>query len=581
MQTLQGIAVSPGVAIGEALVIDTEGFRIPRHFVTRDDVGHELRRLQDAVDTVAAQIERNRDAISQEIGPQYGAIFAAHLQMLRDERLQAELQALIRDHHYSAEYAVSRTLRRYAKAFEHLEGSYLGERAHDIFDLEKSLLRNLLGQRREDLAHLSAPVIVLTHSLTPSETAALDRRHVQGFVTEIGGVGGHTAIVAKALEIPAVVGTGDFLADVSSGDLVIIDGDTGVVILQPTEEVIDRYRRELEEHRTLAARLDTLRDLPAETTDGERVYLYANIEFPHEVESCLYRCADGVGLYRTEFLYLAADSEPSEQDHYAAYAQVAQAMYPRPVVIRTLDLGADKISRTPFGELERNPFLGLRSIRLSLRNRPLFQTQLRAVLKASVHGDVRVMFPLITTLNELRQAKAELAAAMQSLEQEEIEFNRDIPVGMMVETPAAVMLLDWFLNEVDFVSIGTNDLTQYALAVDRSNKEVAGLYHDSDPAVLRLIDQSLRAAASAGVTATVCGQLSASPRYAILLLGLGLRNFSTPPSAIPEIKRVCRSVDTQYCRRVAQAVLEMDDADRIDRYLHEELRKAAPELAPA
>ena len=387
MQTLQGIAVSPGVAIGEAMVVGNEGFRIPRRFVARDAVEDELARLDQSIKVAGAEIEHNRDAVAQELGAQYGAIFSAHLEMLRDPRLRSEVEELIRDRNYSPEYAVSRSLRRYAKVFQSLGSDYMAERAHDIFDIEKRLLRTLLGHRREDLSHVTSPIVILAHNLTPSETVNLDRKFVLGFVTEIGGAGGHTAIVAEALEIPAVVGTGAMLADVSGGDIVIVDGDQGQVILRPDETTLSRYRHEVEQHRSVAAQLKELRDLPAVTADGVSVELLANIEFPSEVDSCLERGAAGIGLYRTEFLYIGAEQEPTEDDHYNAYAQVLQAMGDRPVVVRTLDLGADKV-QVPGAEDERNPFLGLRSIRLSLRNLPLFRTQLRAILRASSLGNL-------------------------------------------------------------------------------------------------------------------------------------------------------------------------------------------------
>ena len=579
MQKLQGIAVSPGVAIGEAMVVDTEGFRIPRRFVSRDAVEDELERLSGAMEAAGQEIEANRDAISRELGAQYAAIFEAHLQMLRDPRLRGELDGMIRDRHYSPEYAVSRTLRRYAKVFQEVQSSHLSERATDIFDIEKRLLRNLLGRRREELFRITSPVVVLAHNLTPSETANLDRKFVRGFVTEIGGAGSHTAIVAEAMEIPAVVGIGPFLTDVSGGDLVIIDGDNGLVILQPDEETIARYRHEVEEHRTQQARLVELRDLPAETACGTRIELLGNIEFPYEVDHCIERGADGIGLYRTEFLYLTSEREPTEEDHLAAYTRVVQTIGPRPVVIRTLDLGADKLSQGSGLEEERNPFLGLRSIRLSLRDLPLFRTQLRAILRVSALGDVRIMFPLITTLMELRQAKMVLSDVMEDLEEHGIPFNRKLKVGMMVETPAAVMMMEHFAEEVDFVSIGTNDLIQYTLAVDRSNKEVASLYNSCDPAVLRLIDLTLKAAARAGISANLCGQMSSSIRYTQLLLGMGLRKLSVAPSAIPDIKRVCRLVRIDQCEAVAQRALQRENARDIKNYLREELKKVDPAYA--
>jgi phosphotransferase system enzyme I (PtsI) len=572
MLKLQGIAVSPGVTIGEALVLDSEGFRIPRRFVERSAVDTELARLAHAIGETAGEMERNRDAIRAELGEQYAAIFEAHLAMLHDEKLQQELQTAVRDRNWWPEYAVSRTLRRYAKVFQSLD-NHISQRAHDIYDIEKSLLRNLLGQRRETLAAISQPVIVLAHNLTPSETATLDRRFVKGFATELGGPGSHTAIVAEGLEIPAVVGVGPFLADVSGGEPVILDGNQGLVILQPDEETIARYRQELEAAQTVAAQLKEIRDLPAETTDGVRIQLTGNIEFPTEAEQCLARGCDGIGLYRTEFLYLASRTEPTEEDHFAAYAEVVQAMAGRPVVIRTLDLGADKMHSRLNIEEERNPCLGLRSIRLSLRQLPMFRTQLRAILRASALGDVRVMFPLISTIVELRQARMVLADVMEDLAEHGIAFNRKMPVGMMVETPAAVMMLDIFIKEVDFVSIGTNDLIQYTLAVDRGNKDVADLYNACDPAVLRLLRRSLDVAREAGVPANVCGQMSGSVMFTQLLLGLGLRQLSVPPSAIPEVKQVCRSVSVAECRLIAEKALAMDGAREVKAYLRDQLRR--------
>ena len=579
MQELQGIAVSPGVAIGEVLVMDTEGFRIPRRFVTRDAVEDELERLGKAIVSAGEEITHKRDIVSQELGSKYGAIFEAHFQMLNDTELRNEIEEMIRQRHYSPEYAVSRTLRRYAQVFQKLESKYLAERANDIFDIEKRLLRNLLGRRRKGIEHLTSPVLVLAHNLTPSETANFDHRFVRGFVTEIGGSGSHTAIVAEGLGIPAVVGTGPFLSEVSGGDLVIIDGDKGLVVLHPDEETIAKYRHEVEEARTLAARLETLRDLPAETADGIRIELFGNIEFPYEVDHCLERGASGVGLYRTEFLYLGVEGEPDEDAHFEAYSRVVQTMGDRPVTIRTFDLGADKVSHLPDPEDERNPFLGLRSIRLALRNLPMFRTQLRAILRVSALGDVRIMFPLVSTLLELRQAKMVLADVMEDLDEHGIEFNRDLPVGMMVEVPSAVMMIDNFVEEVDFISIGTNDLIQYTLAVDRSNKDVSSLYNATDPSVLKLIRIAVQAGHRKPIPVNLCGQMSGSPLYTMLLLGFGLRQMSVTPSALPEIKKVCRSVTIEQCEAVAERASSMENARDIKAYLKGELQKRVPELA--
>ncbi|NOZ40085.1 MAG: phosphoenolpyruvate--protein phosphotransferase [Planctomycetes bacterium] len=578
MERLQGIAVSPGIAIGEALVLDNEGFRIPRRFLPRDAVEEELERLNLAFDAAVAEVEHNRQQVAEQLGDDYAAIFSAHLQMLRDPRLHEEIEEMIRTRHYSPEYAVSRALRRYAKVFQSLEGQYMAERANDIFDIEKRILRNLLGRSREELAQVLSPVLVLAHNLTPSETANLNPQFALGMVTEIGGPGSHTAIVAEGLGIPAVVGVGPFLTDVSGGDTVIIDGDQGQIVLHPDEETLARYRHEVEEQRHLAVKLGTLRELPAETKDGQSIQLLANIEFPYEVKQCKERGADGIGLYRTEFLYLGRDDDPSEETHFESYSSVVQAMKDMPVVMRTLDLGADKMRSLPNPEDERNPFLGLRSIRLALRNRDLFRIQLRAILRASALGEIRIMFPLISTIMELRQARMVLADAMEDLEEAGVPFDRDLKVGMMVEVPSAVMMMDRFVEEVDFFSIGTNDLIQYCLAVDRSNKDVANLYTAADPAVIRMIDMAIKAANKANVPISMCGQMCGDPMYTMLLLGLGLRSLSVTPAAVPEIKRVCRSVTIEKCEQVAARVRTLESARDIKTYLREKLSKVFPEF---
>jgi phosphoenolpyruvate-protein phosphotransferase (PTS system enzyme I) len=580
MHILQGIAVSPGIAIGEAFVLDNEGFRIPRHIVSSDAVDTELARLNRAIDEVTAQLRHSRDAISSELGQQYGAIFDAHDQLLHDPRLYREMKVLVSEQHQPPELAVSRTMRKYAKVFQDLGDAHLAQRASDLFDLEKQLLAKLLGIERQELSQLVSAAVVLAHDLTPGETASLNREFALGFATEMGGAGGHTAIVAKGRDLPAVVGIGNFLRDVSGGDWVIVDGDHGQVILQPDERTLAKYRLLQQVRQTQTVRLRELKDLPAVTADDEaRIDILANIEFPTETKECLEFGADGIGLYRTEFLYLTGEHVPNEQDHFEAYERVVRAMGPRPVTIRTLDLGADKLPLPWSGDPEPNPFLGLRSIRLTLRNLPLFRTQLRAILRASTAGQAKIMFPLITTLQELRQARMLLNDVMEDLHHEGVPINHEIPVGIMVETPAAVIMLDKFLHDVDFISIGTNDLIQYALAVDRSNRHVADLYQCGDPAVLRLIDMAVRTARKADVPVSLCGQMSAIPHYIMLLLGMGLRCLSVPPSRVPEIKQICRSVTLAQCKKVARRALQMDSAREVDTYLREELKKAAPEWA--
>lgn len=578
MQRLQGIAVSPGVAIGEAMVLDHEGFRIPRRFLQRGAVEIELGRLKEAIDASTAEIEINRQRISEQLGDDYASIFSAHVQMLNDPRLRQELEEMIRDRYYSPEYSVSRVLRRYAKVFQSLEGAYMAERAQDIFDIEKRVLRHLLGQSREGLAKITSEVLVLARELTPSETAQMNPKFIRAFATEIGGPGSHTAIVAEGLGIPAVVGVGNFLTEVSGGETVIIDGDEGLVIVQPDEETLARYVHEADQQATLAVKLEELRDLPAETTDGTKIQLLGNIEFPSEVQQCMDRGVDGIGLYRTEFLYLMGGNvDPTEEDHVAAYTEVAAAMADKPVVMRTLDLGADKLPNLPTPDDERNPFLGLRSIRLALKHVDLFRTQLRAILRSSTAGNIRLMFPLVSTLIEFRRAKMVLADAMEDLEEEGVPFDRDIKVGMMVEVPSAVMMMDRFCEEVDFVSIGTNDLVQYTLAVDRSNRDVASLYTSADPAVLKLMKIAIDSANTHDKPIGLCGQMSGNPIYTMLLLGMGLKSLSVTPAAAPEIKRVCRSVSMEECRRVAEHALTLESSRDVKTFLREELSKVLPD----
>lgn len=579
MLVRRGIAVSPGVAIAKALVLGTETFRIPHQFVRAEAVESEVHRFRQAHAAVCEEISSNEKLAADHLGKQYGAIFGAHLQLLTDPKLTDEIDQLIREKFYAPEFAASRVLRKYAKEFQSLGNRYLAERAVDLFDLEKRLLRQMLGQRREELANLTCPVIVVARNLTPSETASLDRKHVLGFVTEGGGRTSHTAILAGALEIPAVVGIGRFLSDVSTGETLIIDGNVGEVIVSPDEATLERYRDQEEKRKTVEERLLRLSNVTAETKDGVRVWVMGNIEFPDEVEHCTSRGADGVGLYRTEFLYLQTDREPTEEVHYSAYCRVIDACAGKPVVIRTLDLGADKVPgsfREQFKD-QPNSALGLRSIRLSLQNLSLFRTQLRAILRAAVRGDVRIMFPLVSTLLEFRQAKMILAEVMEDLEDEGIAFKGDIPVGMMVEVPAAALLAEEFSREVDFFSIGTNDLIQYTLAVDRADTSVATLYSSGDPSVLRLIRMVLEAAKKQDIPVTVCGQMSSDPKFLPVLVGLGLRQISVTPHALPELKALLRRMTISQAEEIAHRAMTFDLARDVENYLRGEFKKLIPE----
>jgi phosphotransferase system enzyme I (PtsI) len=580
MEIKRGIPVSPGVAIGPALVLDNEGIRIPRRFVEDGPLEGEVARLRQALAVAAHEARDNEQAVNAKLGKHYGAIFGAHALLIEDPALIRELEGLIRENAFSAEYAVSRVIRRHVKALQALDrGGFFAQRGGDLFDIEKAVLRNLQGERREVLHHLTEPVVVLAHDLTPSETAALDPKMVHAFATEAGGRASHTAIMAGVLEIPAVVGVGDFLTDVSGGDEVIVDGHRGFLILNPDDETRERYEQARKSFRTLEHSLSGLRDLPAETKEGHRVQLFGNIEFPEEARHCLERGANGVGLYRTEFLYLNRQTDPSEAEHLDAYLTVLRILGARPVVIRTLDLGADKFSTaTERVPEERNPFLGLRSVRLCLRNLTLFKTQMRAILRASAFGDVRIMFPMVSTLLELRQCKMILAEVKEDLEDEGIPFNPRIPVGTMIEVPSAAILADQLAKEVNFFSIGTNDLVQYTLAADRTNEMVASLYSPGDPAVLRLIDIVVKAAGQHNVECSVCGEMSGDPIYTMLLLGLGLRQLSVTPQNIPEIKKIIRSITIEEANQIAQEAMRLETARDVNNYLREQTRRILPEV---
>jgi phosphotransferase system enzyme I (PtsI) len=579
MEIKRGIPVSPGVVLGPALVLDTEGIRIPRRFIAGDHEEAEVERLRQALAQAGQETRARQQAVSDKLGKQYGAIFGAHALLIDDPALIGESEALIRQRGLAAEYAVSQVMRRHAKALEGLDKGNFAGRAADLFDIEKTILRHLVGHRGDVLQQLQEPVVVLAHDLTPSETAALDPKMVHAFVTEAGGKTSHTAIMAGVLGIPAVVGLGRFLTDVSGGDEVIVDGNRGVVILNPDDDTRVQYEQTRKSFRAFAGQLARLRKLPAQTRDGTRVLLMANIEFPHEARECLDRGADGVGLYRTEFLYLNRETDPTEAEHLDAYLQVLKALDGKSVVIRTLDLGADKFSNISDPERrERNPFLGLRSVRLCLRNLTLFKTQMRAILRASAFGDVRIMFPMVSTLLELRQCKMVLAEVKEDLEEEGIPFQRNLPVGTMVEVPSAALLAEQMAREVSFFSIGTNDLVQYTLAADRTNENVASLYSPGDPAVLRLIDLVVQAAKRNNVDVSVCGEMSGEPIYTMLLLGMGLRQLSVTPHNVPEIKKLIRSITLEEANQVAREALRLETARDVNNYLRDQARKLLPEV---
>jgi len=577
MEIKKGIAVSPGISIAKSLIIDSEDYRIPRRPIKPSQRITEIQRARNAFKDAIAELTRLEPAQDQAKGGKIKDIFAVHLRFLHDRSLRKKVTDLIHSDLVTAEYAASTVLREIASHFTKVKDAYISERAADIYDIERRLLRQLLGKKRENIDHLTEEVVVVARELSPTRTAGFDRKYVKGIASDAGGRTSHAAIVARSLGIPAVVALEDLTEYISIGDTVIVDGNRGIVIVNPDQQTIQQYEEYSKEFTELEHKLDAIRQKPAVTRDGIEITLLGNIEFPNEAEVVLEKGGAGIGLYRTEFLYLNTESEPTEQDHYEAYARTVRVFADKPVVIRTLDLGADKYTQSKRFAPEPNPFLGLRSIRFCLQNLTMFKKQLRAILRVSVLGKVKIMFPLITTRQELMQAKMILRDVMEDLDDESIPYNRDIPVGIMVETPSAALTAHSLAMDVDFFSIGTNDLTQYTLAVDRGNELVSMLYSTVDPAVLRLIRNVIQDAHKAQVDLSVCGEMASEPEYIMLLMGMGVRTISIASPMIPEIKQIIRTVTMEYCNKVARKVLGMDSERQISAYLRNAARKILPE----
>lgn len=576
MEIKKGIAVSPGISIAKSLIIDSEDYLIPRRSVDASQRMHEIRRVRNAFKDAIEELTRF-EAAQDQTSSKIKDIFAVHMRFLHDRSLRKKITDLVQSELVMAEYAVSNTLREIASHFTKVKDAYISERAADIYDIERRLLKHLLGKKREDVGHLTEEVVIIARELSPIQTAGFDREFVKGIASDAGGRTSHAAIVARSLGIPAVVALEDLTALVSGGDTVIVDGNRGIVIVNPDEQTTEQYREYAREFEELEHKLDAIRGKPAVTRDGVKITLLGNIEFPEEAEVVLEKGGDGIGLYRTEFLYLNTDTEPTEQEQYEAYAKTIEVFGDRPVVIRTLDLGADKYTQSKRFVPEPNPFLGLRSIRFCLQNLMMFKTQLRAILRASVLGHAKIMFPLITNRHELMQAKMILHDVMEDLAEESIDYNRDIQVGIMVETPSAALTAHSLARDVDFFSIGTNDLTQYTLAVDRGNELVSTLYSPVDPAVLRLIRTVIQDAHKSQIDLSVCGEMASEPECVMLLLGMGVRTFSLAPPMLPEIKQVIRSVTMEDCNKVARKVLSMSNERHISSYLRDAARKILPE----
>ena len=577
MEILRGTAVAPGVAIGEVVILEAEDYRIPFRSVAPEARDQELATLDRALAASLRELSEQSTRIEEHLGRDAAKVFDWHSGVLSDPSLRESIEKLIREKNAAAAYAASTVMRSYQRRFMQMSDPLLVERIRDVQDIERRLLRHILGESREDLAHLTKPVILAAHDLSPTQTAQLAETMVVGVVLDTGAATSHTAILLKSWGRPGVIGLDDITTRVSGGDTVIIDGSNQLVITNPDEATLVEYREREQAFLRLTTELDALSGLESITKDGQRVHLYSNIEFPREAASGIGKGADGVGLYRTEFLFLRPEGSPSEEEQYQAYREAILGAGGRPVTIRTFDLGADKYTQEKQYEQERNPMLGLRSVRYSLQHLDMFKTQLRAILRASVHGEVKLMFPLISSLMEFRQAKMTLHDAMEDLEEAGVQFDRSIPIGMMLETPAAALQVKEFCREVAFVSIGTNDLIQYLLAVDRGNERVSRFYTASHPAVLGLLRDVIRACTKSDTHCTLCGEMAGQPIYTMFLLGVGLRHFSMAPANIPEVKKLIRLLKMSHAQRVAKRALSFDTDRQVTNYLRDETKKLLPE----
>ena len=577
-QVFRGIGVSPGIAVGKALVVEVRRPRIKRERVDPARLPLEISRLRQALEASRRQLLEIQERIAKEVGPQYARIFDAHLLILEDRWLVEECSATIQAQGVNAEYALQEVLEPVRQAFSRVEDGYLRERRSDVDDVGDRVLRNLLGQRGSfHVEGMHGEAIVFAHDLSPSDTAQLHRDAVLGLVTETGGRTSHSAIMARSLEIPAVVGAEEICAHVVNHETVILDGTEGLVILAPDRETLARYHARKQQLEYVGRALDKLGALPAETQDGYRVRVTANIEFPEELPAVQAHGAEGVGLYRSEFLYLNRPDLPGEEEHFAVYRAVAAEMHPRPTVIRTLDFGGDKLASAIQLAAEENPSLGLRAIRLCLHRPDIFRPQLRAILRASAFGALRIMYPMISGVAELRAANAILEDVKAELRRQGIAFDPAIQVGAMIETPSAAVTADLLAREVDFFSVGTNDLIQYSLAIDRINEQVAYLYEPLHPAVLRMLRGVVSAAHNEGIWISMCGEMASDPLHGLLLVGLGFDELSMTPGAIPLMKRIIRSVTYGQAAEVAQRLFGCATAQEVERLLLQEMRARFPE----
>ncbi|MBL4591730.1 MAG: phosphoenolpyruvate--protein phosphotransferase [Phycisphaerales bacterium] len=579
MQTIKGIPVSNGVVIGRVFLIEDDvSLRVPRRSIQSADAPAEVERFDFARLAAIEELNQLHKTAADEMGREAAKIFLFHIGAFNDPSILNPIRSMISDDLVSAEYASSAVLRKLAEKFAQHPDSTFQSKVDDLRDLASRLIRHLGGQKISTVSSADDQTVVVARDLTPSQTAAFDRSKIRAFVTDLGGKTSHTAIVASALGLPAVVGTRTLSREAREGQVIIVDGSKGVVILDPDDETLDKYLLRVEQVRQAKISLHELAGLPAATADGTEITLLGNIEFPEEIDLVLDDGGKGIGLYRTEFLYLTRTTMPTEEDHYDAYMQCVKRLDGLELTIRTIDLGADKYTQLQAENPERNPALGLRSIRYCLQNLDIFRVQLRAILRASAHGPIKIMFPLVTNISEFRTAKYFVKEEMEELDEKGIAYDRDIKIGMMVEVPAAALMANAFAREVDFFSVGTNDLVQYTLAVDRTNEQVASLYTPIHPAVLKLVRDVSRSAKRHSIPISCCGASAGEPEFAALLIGLGIRTLSVTASGIPLLKQAIRGLTVAHCERIVKKAISYDSESDAAGYVRDRLRKLVPEV---
>lgn len=572
-ERIKGIPASPGVAIGKAYVISDALTQVEKRVIKEVELSEEIKKLENALLKTKKEILEIQDRMAKEMGSRYANIFDVQLMFLEDRVLLEEVIERLRKELIGVDYIFYEVLKRYKKALSKLDDPYLKERVQDIDDFGKRVLKNLIGKAISPIKELKEKAIVVAHDLSPSETAVLDKEYVLGFVTEVGGPTTHTAIMAKSYEIPAVVGAGNLIEKVETANNLIVDGSAGLVIINPGQDSLNEYEEKKKKIEAKFIKFMQLKELKPETKDKVQIKILANIELPHEAKSALEHGADGIGLYRTEYFYLNRTDLPSEEEQYQAYKLVTLQMAPKPVVIRTVDLGGDKFASQIDTPYEINPFMGWRAIRFSLARPDIFIVQLRAILRASVHGDLRLMFPMISGIEEIIEAKKIVKEVMHELDKEGIPYNKDIKIGAMIETPSAAMICDHFKDIIDFFSIGTNDLIQYSIAVDRVNEKIAYLYDPVHPGVLRLIKNIVDRGNENQIPVSICGEMAGEAIYFPLLLGLGIREFSVSSLIIPELKLVTSHISLSEAQEIISKVISMRSGKEIREVLSLKLRE--------